>query len=57
MKFVNYLEGIANISIYPLISLLVFFFFFVALTLYVVLADKNKIEELSRIPLDNDDQK
>lgn len=57
MKFINYLEGIANISIYPLISLLVFFFFFVALTIYVVLADKNKIEKLSRIPLDNEEQK
>ena len=56
MKFINYLEGTANIGIYPLISLLVFFIFFVALSIYVMVADKKYIDTLSRIPLDNEEE-
>lgn len=56
MKFINYLEGIANIGIYPLISLLVFFIFFVVLSIYVMVADKKHIDTLSRIPLDNEEE-
>lgn len=52
MKFINYLETIAGVSIYPLISLLVFFIFFVALTAYVIKAPKRYIDEASHIPLD-----
>ncbi|POY37514.1 CcoQ/FixQ family Cbb3-type cytochrome c oxidase assembly chaperone [Solitalea longa] len=52
MKFINYLETIAGVGIYPLISLLVFFIFFVLLTLYVIKAPKKYIDEASHIPLD-----
>ncbi|HLP13586.1 MAG TPA: hypothetical protein VK177_16750 [Flavobacteriales bacterium] len=51
MKFINYLESITGISIYPLISLLVFFGFFIALTWYVVRADKKHISAMKDIPL------
>jgi cbb3-type cytochrome oxidase subunit 3 len=51
MKFINYLESITGISIYPLFSLLVFFTFFVALTWYVVRADKKHIRAMKEIPL------
>lgn len=53
MKFINYLETIAGVGIYPLISLLIFFLFFAALLLNVFTADKRKIDEIKNIPLDN----
>jgi cytochrome c oxidase cbb3-type subunit 3 len=52
MKFIHYLESITGVSIYPLISLLVFFVFFVSLTVYVIRADKKRIHEIKNIPLD-----
>lgn len=52
MKFINYLESIAGISIYPMISLFIFFTFFLALTIYALRADKQHINMLKNIPLD-----
>ena len=52
-KFItNYAAGIDKVAIYPMISLLIFFLFFVALLLYVRKMDKKSIETLSNIPLD-----
>ena len=48
------LEGIDGVQIYPLISLLIFFVFFVVLFWWVYTAKKSHIEEVSNIPLDND---
>jgi cbb3-type cytochrome oxidase subunit 3 len=56
MKFKHYLESITGVSIYPLVSLLVFFVFFVALTWYVVRADKKHINEMKNIPLGENEQ-
>ena len=47
---------IDGVSIYPIISLLIFFVFFVALLYYVKKMDKNKIEEIRNLPLDMNDQ-
>ncbi|MGA9637703.1 CcoQ/FixQ family Cbb3-type cytochrome c oxidase assembly chaperone [Flavobacterium sp.] len=47
------METIAGVSIYPILSLLIFFFFFVGLAIWVVSYKKEKIEELSQIPLDD----
>lgn len=53
LKFVkNHMESITGIEIYPLISLLIFFTFFVALFLWVFTAKKDYINEVSKIPLD-----
>lgn len=54
MKFINYLESIAGIAIFPMISLFIFFTFFAVLILYVVKADKNHIKELENMPLDKE---
>ncbi|MFZ5554335.1 MAG: CcoQ/FixQ family Cbb3-type cytochrome c oxidase assembly chaperone [Bacteroidota bacterium] len=54
MKFINYLESISGIGIYPLISFLIFFTFFILLGIYVVKSDKKTMDELSRIPLENE---
>ncbi|WP_430466424.1 CcoQ/FixQ family Cbb3-type cytochrome c oxidase assembly chaperone [Winogradskyella ouciana] len=54
LKFVkNHMESITGIEIYPLISLLVFFIFFVVLFYWVITAKKEYIKTVSHIPLDN----
>lgn len=56
LKFIKHnMETIAGIEIFPIISLLIFFFFFVALFIWVFNYKKETIEELSNIPLDNED--
>ncbi len=49
----HYLSNIQGVSIYPIISLLMFFVFFLVLFLRVRRMDKTEIEELRNIPLDN----
>lgn len=54
MKIViNQLEQIAGVEIYPIISMLIFFTFFVLVTYMVIKTDKAEIDELSNMPLDN----
>ncbi len=53
MKIViNQLEQIAGVEIYPIISMLIFFTFFVLVTYLVMKTDKKEIDELSKMPLD-----
>ncbi len=54
MKFVKYLETILGIEIFPLISLIIFFTFFVFLFLYVIKADKKRITEIKNIPINDE---
>jgi cbb3-type cytochrome oxidase subunit 3 len=55
MKIViNVLESIAGIEIYPIISLLIFFLFFILVTVLVLKTSDSEIEEMSRLPLDKD---
>jgi cbb3-type cytochrome oxidase subunit 3 len=49
------METIAGVAIYPIVSLLIFFLFFVGLGLWVFSYKKEKIDEMSQIPL-NDNQ-
>ncbi|NAS31494.1 CcoQ/FixQ family Cbb3-type cytochrome c oxidase assembly chaperone [Flavobacteriaceae bacterium R38] len=54
LKFVkNHMESITGIEIYPMISLLIFFIFFVGLFWWVFTAKKEHIKEVSEIPLEN----
>ena len=54
LKFVkNHMESITGIEIYPMISLLVFFTFFVILFWWVFTSKKEYINKVSQIPLDN----
>lgn len=57
-KFIKkYAETMDNISIYPLISLMIFFIFFIALLIYVKKMDKKSVKILANIPLDvNEEQ-
>lgn len=53
LKFIKgNLENIDNVQIYPMISLLIFFVFFVVLFYWVITAKKEHIAEVSNIPLD-----
>lgn len=55
MKLVShYFESVSGIAIYPIISFLIFFFFFLAVSYLVVTMDKKRVEELARMPLDQD---
>jgi cytochrome c oxidase cbb3-type subunit IV len=57
MKFVkNYMESIEGVATYPMISLLIFFVFFMLLFWWVFTAKKDYIKEVSEIPLENDNQ-
>lgn len=47
------LETIANVAMYPVTSLLIFFLFFVGLAFWVFSYKKDKIEEISQIPLND----
>jgi len=54
LKFAkNYMESISGIEIYPIISLLIFFTFFMGLFWWVATTKKEYIEEVSNLPLDN----
>jgi cbb3-type cytochrome oxidase subunit 3 len=49
------METIAGVAIYPILSLLIFFIFFIGLGFWVFSYKKEKIDEMSQIPL-NDNQ-
>ncbi|MEZ4792462.1 MAG: CcoQ/FixQ family Cbb3-type cytochrome c oxidase assembly chaperone [Gelidibacter sp.] len=54
LKFVKgYMESIDGIEVYPIISLIIFFTFFVLLFWWVFTAKKDYITKVSNIPLDN----
>lgn len=52
--FRNYLETITGIGIYPLISFIIFFLFFLGVSWYVFTAKKEFIDEMKNYPLRND---
>ncbi|MCF6346935.1 MAG: cbb3-type cytochrome c oxidase subunit 3 [Flavobacteriaceae bacterium] len=56
IRFVkHYFEGISDIEIYPMISLLLFFIVFVTMLIYVLRIPKKSIEEISNLPLDEEE--
>jgi cytochrome c oxidase cbb3-type subunit IV len=55
MRYIkHFLEDTAGIEIYPMISLLIFFTFFVVLTLYVLRLRKTHTKYMAAQPLDLD---
>jgi cytochrome c oxidase cbb3-type subunit 4 len=56
LKFIkHHMETIVGIEIYPIISFIIFFTFFVLVLIYVIRADKNTISEIANLPLDPKD--
>tara|TARA_B110000037_G_C16715268_1_gene340709 strand:+ start:57 stop:269 length:213 start_codon:yes stop_codon:yes gene_type:complete len=55
LKFAkNYLETIDGVATYPMISLAIFFLFFVALFAWVFTASKTYINQVSALPFEED---
>ncbi|MEG9327151.1 CcoQ/FixQ family Cbb3-type cytochrome c oxidase assembly chaperone [Salinimicrobium catena] len=55
LKFIKgHMETIAGIEIYPILSLLIFFVFFVLLFWWVFTARKDYIESMEQIPLETE---
>lgn len=55
-KFIKqYAEKIDNAQIYPMISLVIFFLFFVVLLVLVKKMGKERSKELSNIPFDHEE--
>ncbi|MBK7433549.1 MAG: CcoQ/FixQ family Cbb3-type cytochrome c oxidase assembly chaperone [Chitinophagaceae bacterium] len=55
-KFIQqYAESIDRINIYPMISLLIFFLFFVVLIIWVKKMDKENITRLSELPFEQEE--
>lgn len=58
LRFIKHnLEGIDGVEIFPIISLLIFFAVFVAMLVLVFKLPKEKIDEVSQLPLDNNNNK
>lgn len=51
----NVMRAIEDIGIYPSISLVIFFVFFVALIIYLIIKGKDYWKDAERLPLEDDD--
>lgn len=51
--FQNNLSSITGVAIYPIISFVAFFIFFIAVGVYVFMQDKQEIKEMSELPLND----
>jgi cytochrome c oxidase cbb3-type subunit IV len=49
----NVLQGIDNIEIWPVISFVIFFIFFLCLLLWVFTADKKIIDRMKMLPMED----
>ena len=52
----NVLQSIDNIAIWPVISFVIFFLFFLCLLWWVFTADKKLMKELSEMPMESTPQ-
>lgn len=47
------LQSIEGVSVYPIISLIVFVLFFAAIIIWMIKVDKNYIKKMENLPFDN----
>lgn len=52
----EYLQSIDGVSIYPVISLIIFFVFFAVIIIWMFKVDKNYLKKMSNLPLDSDEE-
>lgn len=52
MKFINYLEKVSGVGIYGLVSLTIFFLFFLGMLTWVIKTRNKDFKNISHIPLD-----
>jgi len=53
MKFSTYLEQIMGVSIFPVISLVLFVAFFTGVVVWIYSIDKKEIEHMENLPLND----
>jgi len=53
MKFINYLEKISGVSIFPIISLVLFTAVFLLVIIYAMKTSRESISEMENIPFDD----
>lgn len=53
MKFSTYLEQIMGVSIYPVISLILFTVFFASVLVWIYCIDTKEIERAEKLPLED----
>ena len=53
--FKHYFEGIPYVEVGPVIALVIFFAFSVGLVYYVIKMSKNHVDEMSDLPLKDDE--
>ncbi|UII19098.1 cytochrome C oxidase Cbb3 [Fulvivirga ligni] len=51
--FKHYFEQVHNVEVWPIISLAIFFIFFLCLILWVIQADKGYISKMKQLPVDD----
>ena len=51
--FKHYFEQIQNVELWPVISLILFFSFFVGIVIWVFLVDKNYISKMKNLPFED----
>ena len=49
----NILQNIENIQVWPLISFVIFFLFFIGLLWWVITVDKKYVDEMGQLPLND----
>ncbi len=54
--FKQYFEQVENVAIWPIISLTIFFVFFIGLTIYVFKISKTYIKHMEKLPLIEDQE-
>ncbi|HKL02281.1 MAG TPA: hypothetical protein VJ911_01345 [Cryomorphaceae bacterium] len=53
LKFIKHnMESIIGVEIFPLISFIIFFSFFIGLIIYVIRLKKSSVEKMSAMPLE-----
>ncbi|GIV26400.1 MAG: hypothetical protein KatS3mg027_0214 [Bacteroidia bacterium] len=53
LRFVkHHLESILGIEIYPIISFLIFFLFFLAVLVWLIKADNHRLNKIKNLPLE-----
>ena len=58
LKFIKHnFDGMDGVEIYPIISLVLFFTVFIAMLVFVFKLPKQNIDEISQLPLENDNNK
>lgn len=49
----DYFNNIEKVEIYAMIAFFIFFVFFIIVTIHTIRLNKNRVEELSKLPLDD----